>query len=405
MMYRAYQAQVDVLEPFRMASRMASDIMSVSWPGLTDTAPARSLAAAAELFGRAHLSYKRPDFGIDRVTVGNREIEVVEEAAHRTPFGTLLHFKKDLQTAQPRVLIVAPMSGHFATLLRDTVRTMLADHDVYITDWHNARDIPLSKGTFGFGEFVAHLIEFLEVLGGGTHLLAVCQPSVAALAAVAIMAEDGNPAQPPSMTVMAGPIDTRINPTSVNHFATSRSYEWFEKNVIATVPWRFAGARRAVYPGFLQLTAFMSMNLDRHMKAFRELYANMSKGDRQKAAASWNFYEEYFAIMDLPAEFYLETIRAVFQEHHLPLGKLTLSGRQINMKAIRRTALLTVEGEKDDICAVGQTLAAQDLCPSIRPYMRRHHVQTGVGHYGVFSGKRWTGQIYPIVRDTIYVSE
>jgi poly(3-hydroxybutyrate) depolymerase len=296
------------------------------------------------------------------------------------------------------------MSGHFATLLRETVRTMLPDHDLYITDWHNARDISLRDGSFGVGEFVDHLIKFLEVMGPGSHLVAICQPTVAALAAVSLMAEDGNPAQPLSMTLMAGPIDTRVNPTKVNDFATGKPIEWFERNVIGTVPARFAGGVRQVYPGFVQLAAFMSMNIERHVKSFRTLFQHIVDGETEKADAIRKFYDEYFAVMDLPGEFYLETISAVFQEFLLPQGKLEVNGRRVNPATIRRTALLTVEGERDDICSVGQTVVAQDLCTSIRPYRKMHHVQTGVGHYGVFSGRRWSTQIYPMVRDIIYVS-
>jgi poly(3-hydroxybutyrate) depolymerase len=301
--------------------------------------------------------------------------------------------------------LVAPMSGHFATLLRDTVRTMLRDHDVYITDWHNARDVPVRDGRFDFEDFIGHLIGFLEAIGPGAHLVAICQPSVAALAAAAIMAEDGNPARPRSMTLMAGPIDTRINPTKVNQFATSRSLEWFERNVIDLVPFRHGGAFRPVYPGFVQLLAFMSMNIDRHMKSFHDLYRNRVKADVAKVEVVRKFYAEYFAVMDLTAEFFLQTIRDVFQDYALPLGHMKWRGRRIDLGAIRRTPLLTVEGEKDDVCAVGQTLAAHDLCLHLRPYLKKHYVQTGVGHYGVFAGRQWMNQIYPIVRDVIHASD
>jgi polyhydroxyalkanoate depolymerase len=347
----------------------------------------------------------RPPFAIDRVTVGNRELEVREEAAFSTPFGTLLHFKKDVDVVQPRVLVVAPLSGHFATLLRGTVRTMLPEHDVFITDWHNARDVNLAHGRFGFDEYIDHLVSFLEKIGPGAHLVAVCQPCVAALVAAAVMAQDGNPAQPRSMTLMAGPIDTRVNPTKVNELAVSQPIEWFERNLIATVPMRHGGAFRRVYPGFVQLVAFMSMNMDRHVKAHRELYEHLVNGEVEKAEATKMFYDEYFAVLDLAAEFYLETVQLVFQEHALPLGKLEWHGRRVEPKAIRRTMLLTVEGERDDICAVGQTVAAHDMCSGLRPYLKRHHMQAGVGHYGVFSGNRWNNQIYPIVKNVILASD
>jgi poly(3-hydroxybutyrate) depolymerase len=318
---------------------------------------------------------------------------------------SLLHFKKDTDAEQPRVLLVAPLSGHFATLLRGTVRTMLPEHDVYITDWHNMRDVPRDAGRFGFDEYVAQLIKFIEVIGEGAHVLAVCQPCVAVLEAVAVMAQNQNPSQPRSMTLMAGPIDTRVNPTKVNELANSKSIEWFAKNLIARVPFRYDGAFRQVYPGFVQLAAFMSMNIERHIKAHRELYENIRLGEHEKAKITKDFYDEYFAVLDLDAEFYLETVQWVFQEHRLPKGTLKWQGEKVEPRAIRRTALLTVEGERDDICAVGQTLAAHDLCSSLRPYRKRHHMQAGVGHYGVFSGKRWENQIYPLVKNVILSSE
>ena len=259
----------------------------------------RNLTAAYELIARAGLTHERPPFGIDRVMVGNREVAVTEEPAQVTPFATLLHFKKDIEQAQPRVLVIAPLSGHFATLLRSTVRTMLPEHDVYITDWHNVRDVPVEDGAFGFDDYVAHLIEFLEVLGPGTHLIAVCQPCVAALIAAAVMAQNGNPAQPRSMTLMAGPIDTRVHPTKVNVLAQSKPIAWFEKNLIATVPRRYPGGGRQVYPGFVQLAAFMSMNIDRHVKAHQDLYDHIVKGEIEKAKAKKDFYDEYFAVLDL----------------------------------------------------------------------------------------------------------
>jgi polyhydroxyalkanoate depolymerase len=365
----------------------------------------RNLTAAYEMISRARLTHTRPDYGIRSVMVGNREVAVTEEPAHVTPFGTLLRFRKDIDTEQPRVLVVAPLSGHFATLLRGTVRTMLPEHDVYITDWHNARDVPLSAGRFGFDDYVTHLISFLEAMGPGAHIVAVCQPCVAALAAAAVMAQDNHPAQPRSMTLMAGPIDTRVNPTKVNELAKSKPMSWFEKNLIARVPFRYDGAFRKVYPGFVQLTAFMSMNLDRHAKAHRELYENLARGEIEKAKITKDFYDEYFAVLDLTAEFYLETVRIVFQEHKLPLGELEYEGRPVDPSAIRKTMLLTVEGERDDICAVGQTLAAHDLCTGLRPYRKRHHMQPGVGHYGVFSGKKWESQIYPLVKNLILAAE
>ena len=405
MLYAAYQAHSDMMAPVRTLAGMAGRMIGHPAIGMPGHGTVRNLNAAYELIARAGLTHSRPPFRVDRVTVGNREVEVREEAADVTPFGTLLHFKKDIEAEQPRVLLVAPLSGHFATLLRGTVRTMLPEHDVYITDWHNMRDVPRSHGRFGFDDYINHLIRFLEVIGEGGHLIAVCQPCVAVLVAAAVMAQNNNPAQPRSMTLMAGPIDTRVNPTRVNELANSKSIDWFERNLIARVPFRYGGAMRRVYPGFVQLAAFMSMNIERHVRAHRELYDNLRNGELEKARITKDFYDEYFAVLDLSAEFYLETVRYVFQEHRLAQGTLEWQGLKVDPGAIRRTALLTVEGEKDDICAVGQTLAAHDLCSSLRPYRKRHHMQAGVGHYGVFSGKRWEHQIYPLVKNVILSSD
>ncbi|MFS8973156.1 polyhydroxyalkanoate depolymerase [Cupriavidus necator] len=403
MLYQAYQTYADMILPACTVAELAAATLAASpRPGGFDAA--HRLRAACELIALARLTHHRPAFGIDSATVAGQPVQVTEEVVVRTPFCSLLHFRRHGIVGQPRVLLVAPMSGHFATLLRGTVQTMLADHDVYITDWHNPRDIPLLAGRFGFDEFVQHLIAFLQALGGGTHLVAICQPTVAALAAAALMAEDGDPAQPPSMTLIAGPIDARVNPTKVNELAMSRSIDWFERTLIGMVPLRFAGAMRRVYPGHVQLLAFMSMNLERHEQALRELYALRERGEYDKADAIRDFYIEYFATMDLTAEFYLETVSLVFQRFLLAQGLLDVGGRRVCTRAIHRTALLTVEGERDDICAIGQTVAAQELCTSLRPYMRMHHVQTGVGHYGVFNGKRWETQVYPLVRNTIYTS-
>jgi poly(3-hydroxybutyrate) depolymerase len=404
MLYLAYQTHSDFLEPIRRLARSAA-FLRRSWFGSGDGVIGRNLTAAWELIGRARLSHERPPFGIERAMLGNLEVGVIEEPVVTTPFATLLRFRKEKETTQPRVLVVAPLSGHFATLLRNTVRTLLPDHDVYVTDWHNARDVPLAAGRFGLDEYVEHVIAFLEALGPGAHVLAVCQPCVQVLSAVAVMAQNGSPAQPRSMTLMAGPVDTRVNPTKVNELATERSIEWFERHLISRVPSCHRGAGRRVYPGFVQLLAFMAMNADRHVKAHGELYDHLARGDDGKAATIKRFYDEYFAVLDLPAEFYLETVRDVFQEALLPRGKLGFRGRPIDLEAIRRTALLTVEGELDDICGIGQTMAAQDLCTGLKPYMKRHHMQPGVGHYGVFSGKRWEGQIYPIFRNMVLASE
>jgi poly(3-hydroxybutyrate) depolymerase len=405
MLYQAYQAQSDMMDPLRKFASTAAGNIGARLNGSARPSGMSNLNAAYEMIARAGLTHTRPPYGIDSVMVGNQEVAVTEEAALVTPFGTLLHFKKNIDQEQPRVLLIAPLSGHFATLLRATVRTMLPEHDVYITDWHNARDVPLSDGAFSLDDYTTHLIRFLEVIGPGAHMVAVCQPCASALVAASVMAMGDHPAQPRSMTLMAGPIDTRVNPTKVNELAKGKSIEWFRKNMIGTVPARFPGGGRTVYPGFVQLTAFMAMNMDRHLKAHRELYENIAKGETAKAAQTKAFYDEYFAVLDLASEFYLETIQFVFQEHKLPLGELTYQGVKVEPAAIKRTMLFTVEGEKDDICAVGQTLAAHDLCTGLRPYRKRHHMQAGVGHYGVFSGRTWQNQIYPMVKNVILQSD
>jgi polyhydroxyalkanoate depolymerase len=411
-LYEAYETHNRMLWPMRAFARSALDVMAHPAPPLAavrlaypDLDAQRRMNAAFELIARARLSHKRPPFGVDSVEVGARTVRVTEQVVTSTPFAELLRFRKDLAVEQPRVLLVAPMSGHFATLMRDTIRTLLPEHDVYVTDWRNARDVPVYQGRFGFDEYVTHLVHFLDALDSGAHLIAVCQPCVAALAAAAVMAQGDHPARPRSLTLMAGPIDCRINPTRVNELATAHPIDWFQSRLIATVPWRYRGAWREVYPGFLQLTAFMSLNLERHVKAFVDLYNALVAGEYEKAEATRTFYREYFAVADLPAEFYLETVKLVFQEYALARGELKWQGIRVDPGAIRGTALLTVEGERDDICAIGQTMAAQDLCTGIRPYLKQHHMQPGAGHYGVFSGRRWQQEIYPIVRDMIYQTE
>jgi poly(3-hydroxybutyrate) depolymerase len=405
MLYHAYQTQADLLGPWHALAEISA--AALGQPAFTRSRLARNLAAACEVFSAGRLSHTRPHYGILTVSVrgsGDR-VPVIEERILKLPFATLLRFRRQGVRRQPKVLIVAPMSGHFATLLRDTVRTMLGDHDVYITDWHNARDVPLDEGRFGLSEYTDHLVRFLEAMGPGSHVLAICQPCVSALAAAAVMSEDDHPALPRTLTLMAGPIDCRINPTEVNRLAIGKPIEWFRRNLISTVPYRHPGAMRQVYPGFVQLLAFMQMNLDRHLGAFRTLYCDLRDGQRERARATRTFYDEYFAVLDLTADFYLETVQHVFQEHALPRRRLRWHDRVVDTHAIRRMALLTVEGERDDICAIGQTVAAHDLCPSIRPYLKQHHVQTEVGHYGVFAGKRWQASIYPRVRDHIHAND
>jgi poly(3-hydroxybutyrate) depolymerase len=406
LLYQAYQAHLDWLWPWRTFARSAARLLDapLQWD-YPELDARRRLAASYEVFALAGMTHNRPPFGIKHVKVGTREVGVTEEVIHKTPFCDLLHFRKQGDPLLPRVLLVAPMSGHFATLLRETVRTMLPEHDVYITDWRTARDVAVAHGQFGFDEYIAHLITFLDVLGPAAHVVAVCQPCVAVLAAASVLAAEGDSAQPRTMTLIAGPIDCRINPTRVNVLATSKPIDWFERNLIGVVPLRYAGALRRVYPGFLQLSAFMHMNLERHTQAFADLLNHISTGDRDKADAMRTFYDEYFAVADLPAEFYLQTVERVFQTYLLPRGLLTYRGQPVRPAAIKTTALLTIEGERDDICAIGQTLAAHDLCSGIRPYLKQHCMAPGVGHYGVFSGKRWQQQIYPLVRDMIHACD
>lgn len=401
MLYQLYQMMTDLTEPYRAFA--AAGLRARPLLGDFGKEPiANSLFAAMDMIANTRLIAERPDYRIDRVLSGNAEVAVREEVIAATPFCDLLRFAKDEgSTIQPRVLLVAPVSGHFATLLRNTVQTLLRDHDVYITDWKNARDIPLEAGTFGFDDYVDHLVHFLEEIGPPVHMIAVCQPCVSALAAVALMSKDENPATPLSLTLMGGPVDVRINPTAVNDLANSKDYQWFEDNLIVQVPWRYAGRGRRVYPGFLQLTAFMAMNSGRHHDQHRALYQHLADGEEEQAKAIRDFYDEYFAVLDLTAEFYLETIDRVFQRALLATGELDYRGQRIDPGQIRRTALLTVEGERDDICAVGQTAAAHDLCTGLRPHMKRHYLQAGAGHYGVFSGRRWDSQIYPQVRSFI----
>jgi polyhydroxyalkanoate depolymerase len=405
MLYDAYQAQQDVFAPVRAGADLVKAAFSDTVLGPTANYFFRSIAAAAEIVSRSHLIHERPPYGIETVVAEGRPVAVHEEVALEMPFGNLVHFRKEDTSGQPKVLLAAPMAGHFPTLLRNTAQTMLADHDVYITDWKSGRDVPLGCGGFGTDDYVDHLTAFFSHIGPGVHGVAVCQPCPSMLATVALMAEDNHPATPRSLTLMAGPVDTSINPTRVNILANEHPIEWFEQNLITTVPRRYAGAHRRVYPGFLQLSAFMTMNMARHVRAHMDLFSHILKGEIAKASANRKFYDEYFSVADLPAEFYLETVRKVFQEHHLARGIASYRNRRIDPRAIRKTSLLTVEGERDDICGLGQTMAAQDMLSSVKPFRKKHYVQAGVGHYGVFSGTRWQTQIYPIVRNTILASE
>ncbi len=405
MLYESYQAQEDLLGPWRSLAIAGGEVLRELPAWMLEWPVTRVALAGSGMAPLTALRHTRRPFAIESVPVGGRRVAVHEEVVSGSPFGTLLRFAKTPHIDQPRVLLLAPLSGHFATLLRETVRTMLPDHDVFISDWHNCRDVPLSAGAFGVDEYVQHVIDFLRAMGPGGHLVAVCQPVVQALAATAVMAAADDPCQPSSLTLMAGPIDARVNPTAVNEAATKHSIEWFERNLIARVPARYPGAGRCVYPGFLQLTAFMTMNGSRHATAFANLFTDLIAQKHAEAAKTEEFYREYFAVLDLAAEFYLETVQQIFQEHRLARGELYWRGELVDPAAIRRTVLLTVEGERDDICGIGQTAAAQDLCTKIPLACRSHHLQAGAGHYGVFSGRRWERDVYPVVRNTILTGE
>jgi poly(3-hydroxybutyrate) depolymerase len=404
MLYQAYQFQDDLIAPFRTFAKTWLSMFSSGLCGVRG-AMGRRYLAAMEMISRFELTHVRPDFAIHKVKSGNAEVSVRPDVALKLPFGDLLHFVKDSDVRQPKVLVIAPLSGHFSTLLRGTVETLLHDHDVYITDWANARDVPVSAGAFGVEDYVGYIIRFLEEIGPGAHILAVCQPCVQGLAAAAVMSAENHPCTPRSMTLMAGPIDPRESPTDVNEFAVSKSLSWFEREVISTVPRRYKGGGRRVYPGFLQLVAFMAMNMERHRSAHQKLYDHLAAGEIAAAEKIKTFYDEYFAVIDLTEEFYIETIDRIFQKAELATGDFSYKGKKVDPGLIRRTALLTVEGGRDDICALGQTAAAHDLCHSLRPHLKRHHLQANVGHYGVFNGKRWENEIYPVVRNHILMME
>jgi poly(3-hydroxybutyrate) depolymerase len=399
MLYDTYQVHSDVLAPIRLTAEIFRGVLTQPWPLIENLPFVRSAAAAMELLSNAGMSHDRPDFGIRSITIDGEEIAVTEEVVASHPFCNLLHFHKEPRAHdEPTILVVAPLSGHFSTLLRGTVQTLLADHKVYITDWRNSRNVPLLHGRFDLDDFVDLVIHFIRLLGPNVHVMAVCQPSVPVLAAVSLMAANDDPCQPASMVLMGGPIDTRANPTEVNHFAMAHSLEWFDRTVITTVPARYPGAFRRVYPGFLQLAGFLSMNFDRHVSAHWSMFHNLVKGDGNSAAATRAFYKEYTSVMDLPADFYLQTIKRVFHDYDLPQGRFQVRGNLVEPAAIERTALMTVEGERDDICAVGQTVAAHSLCTGIPPAKKTHHLQLKVGHFGVFHGRRWQTETYPKVK-------
>ena len=372
---------------------------------LAHTTYGKSVAAAMEMFERSTRRYHKPEWNIDHTTVGGERVPVHPTVVWERPFCKLLHFERAFSRVprrpQPKLLIVAPMSGHFPTLLRGTVETFLPNHDVYLTEWVDARNVPVAEGRFDLDDYIDYIISILHKLGGDAHVIAVCQPSVPVMAAVALMEADDDPYVPHSMVLMGGPIDTRINPNAVNDLAESRGLDWFRSHVITKVPFPHPGFMRDVYPGFLQLHGFMSMNLDRHLKAHHDLFRHLVKGDGDSAQKHREFYDEYLAVMDLTAEFYLQTVDTVFIRHLLPKGEMTHRGRPVDLTAIKRVAMLTVEGEHDDISAVGQTEAAHALCPNIPADMKTNYVQPAVGHYGVFNGSRFRADIAPRIADFV----
>ncbi|KQX44365.1 MULTISPECIES: polyhydroxyalkanoate depolymerase [Ensifer] len=398
MFYQLYELNHAMMAPWRTAADAMRLAFSNPMNPVSHTYFGRAAAAGLEVFERSTRRYGKPEFGLPETVVDGQSVSIYERIVWRAPFCNLIHFERALpkgRAPDPKVLIVAPMSGHYATLLRGTVEALLPHSEIYITDWIDARMVPLSEGTFDLDDYIDYVIQMLHFLGPDTHVIGVCQPAVPVLAAVALMEAADDPLSPATMTLMGGPIDTRINPTGVNQLAEERSIEWFRDNVIMPVPWPQPGFMRMVYPGFLQLSGFMSMNLDRHLIAHKEFFAHLVKNDGDAAEKHRDFYDEYLAVMDLTAEFYLQTVQVVFMQHALPKGEMMHRGKRVDTTAIKKVALLTVEGENDDISGVGQTKAAQTICTNIPDHMRMHYMQPDVGHYGVFNGSRFRREIAP----------
>ncbi len=406
MKYHAYELAHAMVSPWRMASQGLRYQLDFPFNPLSALPATRSLSAACRVFERLTNRYGKPEWGIDETVVADKAVPISIETVKRKPFCDLIHFQRDATInsthSDPKVLLVAPMSGHYATLLRGTVEAMLPEHDVYVTDWIDARQVSTFEGRFDLDDFIDYIIEFTEFLGPNIHIIAVCQPAVPCLAATAIMAARDLPAQPLSLTMMGGPIDTRRNPTVVNDLAEQKPLSWFEQNVISHVPFPNPGFMRPVYPGFIQLTGFMTMNLDRHREAHWKLFDHLVEGDNDSVAQHEKFYDEYLAVMDLPAEFYLQTIETAFQSHALPMGKMMHRDELVDCTKIRKTAIITIEGENDDICGIGQTKAAHALCTKAPGHF--HYVQPGVGHFGVFNGRRWREEIQPRIATQIHAA-
>ncbi len=404
MLYQLHEMQRAVMEPWRWLAQASVDAYGSPYSPLSYAPPAKNMVAGFDLMLRLTARYGRPAFGITHVPLGDSytQAAVTEQVLLEKPFCNLLHFEKTrVGKSQPTVLVVAPLSGHYSTLLRDTVRTMLPHHNVAITDWKDAREVPFSEGAFHFDDYVAYVQEFIAHLqktyGPHVHVVSVCQPTVPVLAAVSLLAQQGKKL-PTSMTMMGGPIDARKNPTAVNDFATRRPLWWFEQNVIQRVPTKYPGSMRRVYPGFLQLSGFVAMNPERHLESHQDYYKHLVAGDGESAEAHRVFYDEYNAVMDLPAEYYLDTIVRVFQNQSLAKGELDVAGVRVDPSAIKSTALFTIEGELDDISGSGQTQAAHTLCTGIAANRQQHYTVPGVGHYGIFSGRKYREMIYPKIR-------
>lgn len=405
MFYQFYELNHAAMQPFRAYADAVKLFYNNPLNPFSQTPWGRMVAAAAELFERTTRRYGKPSFDLPTTVVDWKTVPVAEKIVWSRPFCNLIHFERGLPAGRrkndPKLLIVAPMSGHYATLLRGTVEAMMPHAEVYITDWVDARMVPVSEGTFDLDDYIDYVIDMLHALGPDTHVMAVCQPSVPVLAAVAVMEARGDRHAPSTMTLMGGPIDTRRNPTAVNLLAEEKGIDWFRDNVIMQVPWPDPGFGRSVYPGFLQLSGFMSMNLDRHIIAHKDFFMHLVKNDGDSAEKHRDFYDEYLAVMDLTAEFYLQTVETVFVRHDLPKGRMKHRGELVDPGAIRNVALFTVEGENDDISGVGQTQAAHDLCINIPADMRAHYLQPAVGHYGVFNGSRFRAEIVPRIVDFI----
>lgn len=395
MLYQIHQRYMDAVAPVNSWMQQMQVVCNKAWSPLNYTFAGKNVAATAEVIERCTGVYERPEFGIEYANIDGNKIAILEEVVLSKPYCNLTHFKRNGEYEQPKILLVAPMSGHYATLLRGTVEHFIDDHEVYITDWINARDVPLSEGSFSFDDYVSYLIEFSEFLNGDFHFIAVCQPTVPTIVASAVMAQNNSPFQPKSMALLGGPIDTRVSPTEVNEYAISKELEWFENNVICTVPEKYAGAGQKVYPGFIQLTGFLSMNLNTHINKHFTFFGDLVKGDGDSAENHRAFYNEYLAVMDMPAQFYLDTIRHVFIEHQLPKGEILYQGKRVDASKVTDVALMTIEGEKDDITGAGQTRAAHDILSGIAPEDKAHYTQPEVGHYGVFNGRRFREEIGP----------